>query len=681
MSMKRTGLLALTVFSSLTYFGCMNNQTKTPSGGLDLSWMDTTANPRNDFYEYACGGWMKTHEIPASDPRYGTFYALRDKSLDDLHWVVDSASKITDAPKGSVTQQVSDFYAAAMDSVTANQNGINPLKPYIMKIDTVRNPESMMLLAAEEQMQGASPIFGFSVFSDQKISNKMAAYITQGGLGLPDRDYYFRKDPRSAGYRAAYMTHVANIFKLIGEDSNKAKSDAKAVYAIEEKFAAASLTNVQERDPYLTYNKMSVAQLNKLTPSVNWNAILAASDVKTDTIITDNPKFFSNLETMFHSVSMADWKSYLRWQYVHSFASYLSDNFVQENFSFYGKTLNGQKELRPRWKRGVQNTDGELGEALGQLYVTKFFPASSKDKMLDLVNNLLASYKERISAADWMADSTRNKALQKLDVLTKKIGYPDKWRDFSGLQIDRSSYVLNVIRANIFNNLFLINQLGKPVDRSQWGMTPPTVNAYYNPSWNEIVFPAGILQPPFFDPNADDAVNYGRIGAVIGHEMTHGYDDQGSQYDAEGNLKNWWSKKDSIEYHKRIQRIINQFNNYTVLDTVHINGELTLGENTADLGGLTIAYQAFKKTDEGKDTTLRIQGFTPDQRFFIAFAQVWASKDRPDALIQQVYTNPHSPGMLRAIGAPSNLVAFYNAFGVKPGDKMYRPDSIRAKIW
>lgn len=678
-SFKRTGLLLLTAVSSLAYFGCKNQTI--PQTGLDLSWMDTTANPRNDFYEYACGGWMKTHEIPASEPRYGTFYALRDKSLSDLHSIADSVSKITDAPKGSITQQVSDFYASAMDSATINKNGIDPLKPYIAKIDTLRNPKSMFLLVAEEQLQGPSPIFGFGVFSDQEISNKEAVYLTQGGLGLPDRDYYFRKDPRSVGYRAAYMTHLANIFKLIGDDSVTAKKEAKAVYAIEEKFAGASLTNVEERDPHLTYNKMSVVQLNKLTPSINWNDVLGAMGIKTDSIISDNPKFFTNLETMVHSVSMPDWKSYLKWQYVHAFAPFLSDNFVQENFSFYGKTLNGQKEMRPRWKRGVQNTDGQLGEALGQLYVAKYFPASSKEKMLDLVNNLLAAYKERISAADWMADSTRKKALQKLDVLTKKIGYPDKWRDYSKLDIDRSSYVSNVLRANIFNNQFQINQLGKPVDRSLWGMTPPTVNAYYNPNWNEIVFPAGILQSPFFDPNADDAVNYGRIGAVIGHEMTHGYDDEGSQYDAQGNLKNWWSKKDSIEFHKRIARIVSQFNNYTVLDTVHVNGELTLGENTADLGGLTIAYQAFKKTDEGKDTTLRIQGFTPDQRFFIAFAQVWASKDRPDALIQQVYTNPHSPGMLRAIGAPSNLVAFYHAFGVKPGDKMYRPDSIRAKVW
>lgn len=666
---------------SITWYACTTNQAKTPSG-IDLTWFDSTAKPQNDFYQWASGGWLKRTPVPPTNVSWGAFDILFEQSLTDMRNILDSVRKISDASKGSVSQLVSDFYSTGMDSAARNQNGAAPLKPYLEKIDGIADLESLSAVCGEEQLQGPSPFFSIGIGADAKNSNRYIVSMGQGGLGLPDRDYYFLKDPHFASLRDAYVKHVAKMFGLLGDDSLKAKKNAQTVMNIETQLAGFSSTNTELRDVYANYHKMPFADLKKMTPAFDWDAFVKPFDAAPiDSVVVGQPKFLTGLNTFLKNTPLADLKAYMRWQYITSFASYLGDDFRSENFDFYGKTLNGQPQMRPRWKQVSGVIDGQLGDAVGQLYVAKYFPPSSKQKMLALVNNLIAAYKVRIQSAEWMDASTKEKALDKLDKVVKKIGYPDKWRDYSSLDISKQAYVLNVINATVFNNLYQSHRLGKPMDRTQWGMTAATVNAQYEPSFNDITFPAAILQPPFFDPNADDAVNYGRIGAVIGHEMTHGFDDQGSKFDAAGNLVTWWTVKDSIEYTLRTGKIIKQFNQYKVLDTISVNGELTLGENIADLGGINIAYDAFKMTDEGKDTSLRIQGYSPDQRFFIGWAQLWAENDRPDYAIELIHDDVHSPTHFRADGPVSNMPQFYAAFNVKPGDAMYRSDSVRTKIW
>jgi putative endopeptidase len=498
-------------------------------------------------------------------------------------------------------------------------------------------------------------------------------------LGLPDRDYYLNQDERSANIRKEYRQHLENMFNLLGDDAAAAKLNATKVLALETRLAKASKTRVALRDPYANYNKMNLTQLQKTAPNLDWAYLLGQMNLGgVKEVVVGQPEFLKDLSAALKSQPMADWKNYLRWHLVHSTAPYLHQAVVQENFNFYGQVLSGTKAMQPRWKRALNATDNALGEALGQLYVEKTFTPEAKAKAQTMVQNLRAAFQEHVKNLDWMSETTKKEALRKLDAFAVKIGYPDKWRDYQGLSIERGPYVTNVLRANQFGFNYEVSKLGKPVDRNEWGMTPPTVNAYYNPSMNEIVFPAGILQPPFFDPQADDAVNYGGMGAVIGHELTHGFDDQGSQYDPEGNLKNWWSEADANKFKQLTNQVDQQYSAYEVLPNVKVNGKLTMGENIADIGGLNIAFTALQKALQGKSKE-KIAGFTPEQRFFLAWAQIWRVNATDQYFNQQVLTDPHSPGKFRTNGPLTNMPQFFEAFNCKPNDPMVKPDPIR--IW
>ena len=635
----------------------------------------------DNFFMFANGDWIKNNPIPATESIWGSFNILRDNNRKLLHKILDSASNLKDLKKGSNAQLIGDFYASGMDSAQIESLGIKPLQPMLDKINNIKNSKDLLDVIAYMQRYGIYPLFGIMVDQDARQSNQYALYASQGGLGLPNKGYYLKKDGKSDTVRQEYVAHVTKMFQLMGETDAQASKDAKTVMSIETGLAEASLSPVELRDPIRTYNKLTMKQVMDTTPDLDWKSYFVSATIPdVPTMIVSEPKFFKKVNADLKSVSIEDWKVYLRWHLIHNTARFLSSNFVNESFDFYSKKLNGIKVLEPRWKRIQSMTDNELGDALGQEYVRVAFSPEAKKKVLDMIHNLIASLRERINALDWMSAGTKVQANEKLNTLMIKIGYPDKWKDYTGLNIDRKSYVMNVMRADSFEYQRNVHKLGKPVDRTEWGMTPPTINAYYNPSLNEIVFPAGILQPPFYDPNADDAVNYGGIGAVIGHELTHGFDDQGRLYDAKGDLKNWWTKEDSANFMKRAEVIVHQFNHYQV-NGLHINGELTEGENLADLGGLTIAYNAFKKAQQGKPDPGLIDGYTPDQRFFLGWAHVWSSNQRPEALRQQILTNPHSPSRFRVNGPLSNNEAFYKAFNVQPGDSMMAPDSLRAKIW
>jgi putative endopeptidase len=648
---------------------------------LDAANMDTTVRPGGNFFLYANGAWLKNTPIPASETRWGSFNLLAENNYNALHTLLDEAAANKDAKKGSAEQKVGDMYRSGMDTVAIDKAGIAPLNGVLGRIDAVTDANSLVNEIALEQTQGIGQVFAFYVAPDDKNVTKQAAQFFQGGLGLPDRDYYFNKDARTTKIRDAYQVYLVKMLTMMGSDSVAAKKDAADIYKLELALAGASMTRVEMRDPYKLYNKYNAESLNKLTPGMDWNTILKNLKANpTDSFIVGQPKFMQEVAKQLKATPVDVWKKYLKFHAVNDMAPYLSSNFDNARFDFYGKTVRGQEEQKPRWKRVMQVTDGSVGELLGQMYVDKNFKPEAKKRMLELVNNLQQTYADRIKRLDWMSEGTKQKALAKLNTFLKKIGYPDKWRDYSKLDIVGNDYVKNILASSAFDYDYMINKLGKPVDKTEWGMTPPTVNAYYNPAFNEIVFPAGILQFPFFDQDADDAINYGGIGAVIGHEMTHGFDDQGRQYDADGNLNDWWAPEDATKFNAKAKMVSDQFNGYTVLDTVHVNGALTMGENLADLGGLAIAYEAFKKTKQGQGTE-KIDGFTPDQRFFLSWAQVWRIKVRDEEAATLIMTDPHSPGLWRCNGPLSNMPEFYQAFNVQPGDKMYRPDSLRAKVW
>jgi len=634
-----------------------------------------------NFFEFANGDWIKNNPVPPTESVWGSFNILRDKNRKLLHRILDSAAALQNPVKGSTAQLIGDFYASGMDSAGIEKLGVKPLQPMLDKIGNIKDAKDVLDVIANLQRNGIFPLFGIMVDQDARKSDEYALYASQGGLGLPNKAYYLKKDGKSDTVRQEYIAHVSKMFQLMGEPAAQADKDANTVMKFETELADASMSPVELRDPIATYNKYTMAQVMEMTPAMDWKSYLASATIpEVPTMIISQPKFFKKVNDDLKSVSMDDWKVYLRWHLIHNTARFLSSDFVNESFNFYSMKLNGVKVIEPRWKRIQSMTDMALGDALGQEYVKVAFSAEAKKKVVEMIHNLVAALRERINGLDWMSATTKVAANEKLNTLMVKIGYPDKWKSYAGLNIDRNSYVVNVMRSDSFEYQRNIHKLGKPVDRTEWGMTPPTINAYYNPSLNEIVFPAGILQPPFYDPNADDAVNYGGIGAVIGHELTHGFDDQGRLYDAKGDLKNWWTKEDSANFMKRAQVIVHQFNHYSV-DGLHINGELTEGENLADLGGLTIAYVAFKKAEEGKPDPGLIDGYTPDQRFFLGWAYVWRSNERPEALRQQILTNPHSPSLFRVNGPLSNNEAFYKAFNVQPGDSMMAPDSLRAKIW
>ncbi len=648
--------------------------------GIDRGNFDSSVKPGEDFFQYVNGGWIKNNPIPAEYSRWGSFSKLHDDNLIALREIVEGLAKET-KPLDENRRKIRDFYAAAMDEAKLEKLGAKPLDGLFADIAGVKDRRELIAVIARLHQKGISSLFGFGVHQDEKQSTRYAVHLHQGGLALPERDYYLGKTEDSRKIREQYLKHVAKMFELLGDTPDAAAKQADVVLSIETRLAESSRAPVALRDREANYNRHSRADLDKLTPNLSWAAYLKGADVKDlQFAIVGQPEFYQRVDELLGSVPLDDWRTYLRWDAVHSMASCLSHDFEQESFHFYGETLRGAKKMQPRWKRVLGAIDGQIGEALGQLYVEKYFPADAKLRMNELVKNLEAAYRERIESRDWMSAATKKQALAKLATVVRKIGYPDKWRDYSSLDIQTDSYAQNVIRCDEFESHRELAKLGKPVDREEWGMTPPTVNAYYNPTLNEIVFPAGILQPPFFDATADDAVNYGGIGAVIGHEITHGFDDQGSRSDAEGNLRNWWTAEDRSHFTTKADALVKQYNACVAVDDLHVNGRLTLGENLADLGGVAISLAAYKKSLDGKTASV-IVGLSGEQRFFIGFAQVWrgAVRDADQRLLLR--TDPHSPTRFRTNVPLSNIAAFYEAFHIQPTDKMYRAPADRVEVW
>ena len=648
---------------------------------IDATNMDLSYKPGNDFNMYASGTWIKNNPVPAKETRWGSFNVLRDFNINAVKSILIDAETDKTAKPGSVKRRIGDFYAAGMDSIGIEKLGASPILPELSKVASVTSLEDIISEAAIMRTQGlGSPLFGFSVGQDRKQATKIIAQLGQGGITLPDRDYYLKSDARTLKIQDAYKNYITQLFALSGTTEDLAKKNAETIFALEKSLAAAQMSRVEMRDPYKTYNKFSVADFSKTTPQINWTALLPKMKVAgQDSILVGAPKFFTDLNALLVATPVSDWKTYLQWNVLKTSAPYLSSAFVDANFAFT-QVLTGQKVQTPRWQRMSQLTDGTLGELLGQLYVEQYFKPEAKARMEQMVANLIKAYEIRIKNLDWMSAETKVKALDKLHAFTPKIAYPDKFKNYDGLTVTKTNLLQNLRNAAVWGYNDMVSQLGKPVDKTRWGMSTPTVNAYYNPVLNEIVFPAGILQFPFFDAKADDAVNYGGIGAVIGHEISHGFDDSGSQYDKDGNLKNWWTAEDLAKFKQKAKALQAQFDAYTVLDTIHVNGKLTMGENIGDLGGLNAAYEAYKMTDEWKVGKV-VDGFTPDQRFFLAWAQVWRTTILPETAAQLIVTDPHSPGEYRTIGAPVNMDAWYKAFNIQPGDKLYKKPEDRIKIW
>jgi putative endopeptidase len=664
----------------LFFSGCKsadNKQGGETADAIDLKSIDSTVRPQDNFFLYANGNWLKNVQIPASQSGWGSFYILADSSTARMHSLLDSLAQLSNTVKNTTAQQVADLYFSAMDSAGIGARGWQPVKSELDSINAINDVNGLLREIAKQYAINHGPFFNFYVTPDERNSADYAAHFDQGGLGLPNRDYYFNQDSSIQKIRAAYKQLAEKFFTLSGSDPAAATKQATSLLALETAMAKASKTPVQLRDPVANYNKIPVSKLNAIMPG--WADLLQYMMVHTDTVIVGQPAYFKELGILIHKTPLSDIKNYLWFHVLFDDAPYLSDAFVNARFD-YSKLLNGQKVMKERWKRMTSLVDEQLGDALGQLYVAKYFPPEAKERMIELVNNLENTYAERIQQLDWMSDSTKQKALVKLHAIVKKIGYPDKWKDYSTVNIVRDDIIANIRQTSNYEYRRSLNKIGKPVDRTEWYMTPPTIDAYYDPTQNNINFPAGILQPPFFYLHGDDALNYGGIGFVIGHEITHGFDDQGRQFDADGNMKDWWTTTDAAKFKQRASNIIKQYNGYVAIDTFHINGELTEGENLADNGGLAISYAAFKKTPQGKSNEL-INGLTPDQRFFLSAANVWRIKVRDENLRTQVLTNPHSTPMFRVNGPVSNMPAFYDAFHVKPTDPMYRADSVRVKVW
>jgi len=647
---------------------------------IDLSNFDTTVSPCEDFFQYVNGGWIKKNPVPETESRWGSFNEVYERNQKILKEIAEKAAEAK-APKGSNEQLVGDFYASGMDSLTIEKEAPKWVKAELKAIETASSKEELLQQWVEQKKNGSYAMLSLFVMPDEKNSEQYAVYIYQGGLGMPDRDYYLKEDEDKQKIREAYKAYLTKLFQLSGSDETAAKQAAEIVFGIEKALAEASKSRVELRDPIANYNKMSVEEVEALSkPFSIQKALALAGATQAKEVIVGQPAFLKAVARIWQATPLEDLKTYLKAHTLNNGAPYWHHEFVQAHFEFYSKTLRGQKQNKERWKRVLASVDGSVGEALGQLYVQKAFPPEAKAKVMEMIDNLQYAYEQHIKSLNWMSEKTKEEALKKLAAFKRKIGYPDKWKDYTGLEIVRDNYWQNVKNTHRFEFERQVKRLGQPVDKTEWFMTPPTVNAYYNPPMNEIVFPAGILQPPFFNPNADDAVNYGGMGAVIGHELSHGFDDQGRQYDAEGNLRDWWMPEDAERFKERAQALSAQFSSYEVLPGVKVNGDLTLGENIADLGGLAIAYTALQKALEGKERK-RIDGFTPEQRFFISWAQVWRTNAREEYLKQQVLVDPHSPARFRVNGPLSNLPEFHEAFGCKEGDKMYRKPEERVKIW
>lgn len=658
---------------------CSQKKTEPVQSFFDTTNMNPKVVPGDDFYEYANGTWLKKAKIPADMSAWGSFYTLYTETLEKQKILLADLSKQTDHKPGSDAQKVADFYASGMDTVAIDKLGFEPIAGRIQSIYEVKDYKQLMIFLAEERPKGFGDLLPSGVTPDDKNSNKNILIMVQGGLSLPEKGYYTGKDESSSSIRAKFLNHVKTLFVLTGVPEEAAVKKANAILALETKIATHHLAPEELRDPQKNYNKLSIEQLQKLSPAVDWKLLLGKMGLATDSVNVSQPNYYKGLSKLLVSESIEDWKSKVAFDYLNNHASYLSKPFRDAAFQF-GRLFSGAEVQEARWKIMIGQTDESLGELFGKVYVDRYFNADSRKRMDALVNNLQTAFRERIQKLSWMSDATKQKAVEKLNTIVKKIGYPDKWKNYDDVTISRNRYFDNLTSVWMHSYREMASKLDKPVDKTEWGMTPPTINAYYNPSFNEIVFPAGILQFPFFHPEADDAINYGAIGMVIGHEMTHGFDDQGKQYDAQGNLKNWWSDDDAKKFSSATAKLVDQYNKFTVLDSLHLNGALTLGENIADLGGLSIAYDAFKLTEQGKSNTL-IDGFTPDQRFFLGFAQVWRMASKPELVMTHVRTDPHSPPKYRVNGPLSHFAPFYSAFNVKKGNAMYLEANDRVKIW
>ena len=650
----------------------------TPS--LDVNSMDKTADPCADFYQYTCGGWMKNNPIPSDQASWSVYGRLYQDNQQFLWGILDDLSK-TSTGRNATQQKIGDFFGACMNETAVEKLGAAPLQPYLAMINGMKSKKDLpaVIAALHLKTQGSGFLFGFGSNQDFENSQSIIAFATAGGLSLPDRDYYTKTDQRSVDLRKKYLAHVQKMLELLGDKPEAAQAEAAKIMEFETNLAKASLTRVEQRDPYKLFHKVDFKGLQAMTPSFDWTAYIKASGLPSQsTFNVTQPAFYAELDKQLQAANLGDIKTYLRWHLVHSESPYLSSAFVNENFDFYSKTLRGVPVLRPRWKRCVALTDNELGEALGQEFVSRAFSPELKQKALTMTKQIEESMQSDINELTWMGPETKAKALEKLHSVVNKIGFPDKWRDYSSVRIDPKDFVGNVERTTVFESNRQLDKIGKPLDRAEWGMTPPTVNAGYDPQMNDITFPAGVLQPPLYDPKMDDAPNYGNTGGTVGHELTHGFDDQGRQFDAQGNLKDWWTKEDGDNFNKRAQCIVDQYAQYTIVDDIKINSKLTEGEDVADLGGLILAWMAWK----GQTRNMQLQnveGFTPEQRFFIGYAQWACENNRPENLRVSAVTNPHSPGRYRVNGLVINMPEFEKAFSCKPGQAMVKEN--RCRVW
>ena len=653
------------------------------SSKLDPASLDKNANPCADFYTFVNGKWVAANPVPADRTRWGTFDELREGSLVAQRALIENPALAAAAP-GTIERRLADFYASGMDEAAIEKAGLAPIEPELKKIAAIKTSNDLAAYLVDAHARGVGGVFGFGAFPDFKNASTMLGYAREDGLGLPERAYYLEDKPDYVKIRADYVAHIEKTLALAGVAPDVAKQNAQWILALETRNAKISLSPVEARDPKNQYHFLSVAEAEKTTPHFSWSKFLGAQglqDVRGFSL--SHPEWFVEFDKMLTDVPVAQWQAYLRFHALDGAAPYLGKAFVEENFDFHQHKLRGQKEMEPRWKRVLGAINMHMGMAMGQLYVAQNFPPESKARAQELVNNLSTALKARIEKLDWMSDTTKAKALEKWSTFRPKIGYPDKWRDWTGLEIVRDGYAANALAANKFNHDWRLGRIGKPVDRTEWGMTPQTVNAYYSPLQNEIVFPAAILQPPYFDAKADDALNYGGIGAVIGHEMTHGYDDKGSQFDAQGNNSNWWTDADRKQFEARTDKLVKQFDDYVALEDLHVKGKLTLGENIADLGGLNIAYDALQMAlkKNPQEAKTKIDGFSEDQRFFLNFSRLWRTNILPANAKVLLNTDPHAPGMFRAIAAPSNMPAFADAFACKAGTPMVRGSETQVKIW
>jgi putative endopeptidase len=680
--MKKHVLLSLIIILTILAISSCTQLKKEPDTDALALHINSAIKPGDDFFLYANGKWFMQNPIPASEQSNGIWQLIQDTINAQIRHVCESSAAIKDALKGSNKQKIGDFFYTGMDSVALNKKGISDLKSDFEMIDAIKDINGIIKTASYIHTVAGSPLFGFYAGQDDKISSKISINIYQGGLSLPDRNFYFDNDSRAVSIRQKFMSHLENAFLIIGYNPEKAKTAAGRIMKLETAIAGTSRKREDTRDPWMNYHKLTFKQLSESTPNIDWKIFMDGVGLhNVDSVIVGQPEFLKSLNGYLSTYPVEDWKNYLKYHLVKNLSGSMDDKTYLEFFNFYSGALRGVKEPKPRWKRVVQQTDRSLGELIGQVYVDEYLPKGTKEKLIEIGNEIKTIFSERIKALDWMSTATKEKALSKLSSVIMKVGYPDKWKDLSAMQIDRSSFIRNEMNANKWEMNYMISKYGKPVDRTEWGMEPQTYNAYYNPSNNEICIPGcNIIVPGYEGKMADDALLYSIIGATFGHEITHGFDDQGSKYNALGNLQNWWTPDDSIKFYGKTKMIVRQFNKYIAVDSLHINGELTQGENIADLGGTIMAYEAFKKTDQYKKNII-IAGLNPDQRFFLGYALAWMVNERPETVSSQVKSNEHSPAKFRVNGPLSNMPEFYSAFSVKQGDALWVPDSLRVKIW